>query len=734
MQSTSVAVQILTAIGETRAAGGVVLPEATAKYILRQFGVNVPRGESVEDVESVPSDLHPPLVLKAVSPTLVHKSDAGGVRLGLHNHELVAAAEDMRRRLAELGHATTGFLVEEMAPKGSEVVLGAVRTEGVGWAVMVGLGGVFVELLEDVSFGLAPLSRHQIRTMLSELRGRALLEGARGGERADIEALVDVVHAMAGPGGLLEAMPDEVVEIDLNPIIVSSRGAAAVDARFVLTQVPPATVGDLPDVSAAGGDTQYGRGFDRLLEPRAVAVLGASGRGSNGGNLFIRNLRQFGFEGRIIPVHPSAETVEGLPAIPSLADLDCDVDYAYVALPAAAVASSLAEGRGRVAFAQVVSSGFGETHEGVELERELVATAREAGTRVIGPNCLGTHSTSGRLSFVPEAPAVPGSVSVVSQSGGLSVDILRLGEARGVGYRSVISIGNGADVSAAELVEFFLNDPETKVIGLYLESLAAGREILDVLNGSDVDKPVVLLAGGRTADGARAATSHTGALSGNHRLWPALARQAGVVLVDTLNEFVNVLHVFDMADPSVTETAGDVVLFGNGGGASVLAADTLDRVGLATPPLPQVAIDELNGLGLPPGNGLANPVDAPAGTLAVEGGAIAEKIVGTILAHSTPSVMISHFNVGIIVRNLAATHGDVPAAIIDAIVRARDAAARRCHHILVLKSDGKADTDEQITQYEMRARSAGIPTYRELEDAACAARALLQHRRLADAK
>ncbi|WP_228003040.1 acetate--CoA ligase family protein [Nocardia australiensis] len=735
VQSTSIAAQILAAIGEARAAGGVVLPEATAKNLLRQFGVNVPRGVSTEDLASVPPDLNPPLVLKAVSPTLVHKSDAGGVRLGLHAHELGEAAEDMRRRLAELGHTTTGYLVEEMVPKGIEVVLGAVRSEGLGWAVMVGLGGVFVEVLEDVSFGLAPLTRRQIRAMLEELRGKALLEGARGGERADIQALVDVVHAMAGPGGLLDAMPDDVVEIDLNPIIVSPTGAAAVDARLVLGPVSSAAATARADESVpVSGVRQFGKGFEALLAPRTVAVLGASGRGSNGGNLFIRNLRQFGFEGEIIPVHPSADTIEGLPAIPSLADLECDVDYAYIALPAASVAPALAEGGGRVAFAQVVSSGFGETDEGVELERELVATARRVGTRVIGPNCLGTHSTPGRLSFIPEAPTAAGSVSVVSQSGGLSVDILRLGEARGVGLRSVISIGNGADVSAAELVEYFLADPETKVIGLYLESLSAGREILEVLNGSATDKPVVLLAGGRTADGARAANSHTGALSGNHRLWPALARQAGAVLVDTLNEFVDALHVFDLSDPSLQATAGDVVLFGNGGGASVLAADALDRVGLATPPLPQIAIDELNGLGLPPGNGLANPIDAPAGTLAVEGGAIAEKIVGTILAHSDPSVMISHFNVGIIVRNLAATHGDVPAAIIAAIVRARDAAARRCHHILVLKSDGKPDTDAQITLYEKEARKAGIPTYRELEAAASAARALLRHRRLTAAQ
>lgn len=733
MPSTSVAAQILTAIGETRAEGGVVLPEATAKHLLGQFGVRVPRGLTVQDLTSVPPSLMPPLVLKAVSPTLVHKSDAGGVRLGLHHDELVEVADDMRRRLADLGHTTTGYLVEEMAPKGLEVVLGAVRTDGLGWAVMVGLGGIFVEFLEDVAFGLAPLARSQIRAMLDELRGKALLDGARGGTPVDIESLVDVVYALAGPGGLLDSMHDDVVEVDLNPIIVSAHGAIAVDARFVLRDAGSADSAE----EAAGADSVtriklYCKGFERLMEPQAVAVLGASGRGTNAGNLFIRNLKQFGFAGEIIPVHPTADLIEGLPTVASLGDLRRVVDYAYVALPAGSVAPALAAGPGRVAFAQVISSGFGETLEGMELERELIATARAAGIRLIGPNCLGAHSTSGKLSFIPEAPAVPGSISVVSQSGGLSVDILRLGEVRGLAFRGVISIGNGADVSAGELAEFFLGDPETSVVGLYLESLSSGREVLEVLSRCKTSKPVVLLAGGRTADGARAATSHTGALSGNHRLWPALARQAGLVLVDTLDEFVDALHVFDVRDEDVQTTGSDVVLFGNGGGASVLAADTLDRVGLTTPKLPQSAIDELNSLGLPPGNGLENPIDAPAPTLAVDGGTVAEKILGTVLAHSSPAAVISHFNVGIIVRNLAATHGDVPAAIIDAIVRARDAAVHKCHHILVLKTDGKADTDAQIKVYETRARVAGIPTFRDLENAARATQALLRHRRLED--
>ncbi|MFE4503551.1 acetate--CoA ligase family protein [Rhodococcus sp. NPDC056743] len=735
MPSTSIAAQVQAAIDETRAVGGIVIPETAAKDLLGRFGIGVPRGLTVEEMGSVPPDLRSPLVLKAVSPTLVHKSDSGGVQLGLGHSELAQAADVMRRRLAESGHFATGFLIEEMAPKGTEVVLGAVRTEDVGWAVMLGLGGIFVEILEDVAFGLAPLNRRQIHGMLDELRGKALLDGVRGAAPVDVESLVDVVYALAEPGGLLDSMPDDVVEIDLNPVIVSTQGAVAVDARFVLRDAGSSRVPEeVADLDSVAGIDLYCKGFDSLLNPRTIAVLGASGSGRAAGNIFIRNILDFGFPGEIIAVHPTAESVEGLPTVASLGDVEHVVDYAYVALPSDAVAPALAQGRGRVKFAQVVSSGFGETAEGVDRERELVATAREAGIRLIGPNCLGTHSTSGRLAFIPEAPAVPGGISVVSQSGGLSVDILRLGEASGLAFRGVVSIGNGADVSAGELTEFFLSDPDTKVVGLYLESLSSGVEVLEVLSRCASDKPVVLLAGGRTADGARAATSHTGALSGNHRLWPALARQAGVVLVDTIDEFVNALHVFDLLDPSVKVTTGDVVLFGNGGGASVLAADTLERVGLTTPKLPQAAIDELNSLGLPPGNGLENPIDAPAPTLAVDGGAVAEKIIGSVLAHSSPSAVISHFNVGIIVRNFGATHGDVPAAIIDAIVRARDAATHKCHHILVLKTDGKADTDAQIAGYEQRARAAGIPTFRDLEDAARAMRVLRLHQQIEDAR
>lgn len=711
---------IVELIARAKIRESAMFTEAEGKSLLSAFGIDTPQGIEIAVGQELPAHLREPLVVKAISSTLVHKSDAGGVRVGVTRAELADVAVQMRASLAEFGHTLEGLLVEEMVPAGHEIIVGAVRAPGLGWTVMVGLGGILVEVFEDVAFGLAPLSENQIRDMLAELRGMKVLNGARGGVKADIDALVALISRLAGPDGLLASLPEDVTEIDLNPVIVSDTRAVAVDARFV--------VGPVENTEATGTERRDGTptDFGKLFRPRRIAVLGASGKRPNLANRFIRNLVAGGFDGTIVPIHPGEAALEGLPALASLAELAEPVDYAFVALPAARVSDALRHGAGKVRFAQVVSSGFGELAEGKDLEDTLIATVREAGIRLIGPNCLGTHASAGRLSFVPEAPLTPGSTAVVSQSGGLSVDILRVGAFRGIDFHSVVSIGNSADVNAAELVESYLNNDEVHVIGLYLESLTVAREVLDVLAAAQTRKPVVLLAGGRTAEGSRAATSHTGALAGNHRLWPAIARQAGMTLVDSLADFATALHALSTLDLSVKPSGREAVLFGNGGGASVLGADALDHQGLSTSPLAGPVIAELEGLDLPPGNGFHNPIDVPAGTLAVRSGAVAGDILKVVLSGSEPAVLISHLNVGIIQRNLGATHGDVAGTIIDSIAKARDESPSNTHQLLVLKTDGSAGTEELIKTYAERARHQGIPVFPAFEDAALAARAVLE--------
>lgn len=703
-------------ISQAQLRDSAMFTEAEGKALLSSFGIDTPQGIQLELGAEVPASLREPLVVKAVSRTLVHKSDAGGVKVGITAAQLPEVTEQMRASLAAAGHELEGLLVEEMIPAGHELIVGAVRAPGLGWTVMLGLGGVLVEVFEDVAFGLAPLNERQILDMLESLKGMKVLRGARGGIQASIPALVELISRLAGPQGLLAALPAEVREIDLNPIIVSAERAVAVDARFVVGEAE-----EQAELAAAPHSD-----FSALFNARRIAVLGASSKKSTMANRFIANIIEGGFPGTIIPVNPSAGTIEGLPAIASLAELDEPVDYAFVALPGKHVASSLAAGAGKVRFAQVISSGFGEVEEGKALEAELVATVREAGIRLIGPNCLGTHSSAGRYSFVPQAPLAEGATAVISQSGGLSVDILRTGAARGIDFHSVISIGNSADVNAAELLRSHLANDQVRVIGLYLESLGIAREVMDVLAQATVRKPVVLLAGGRTQGGSRAATSHTGALAGNHRLWPAIARQAGITLVDSLPDFASALHALSTLDLARPLGAAQAVLFGNGGGASVLGADALDRQGIATTPLPQPVIDRLEALDVPPGNGFHNPIDVPAGTLAVKKGAIAQDIVTLVLDGAAPSLLITHLNVGIIQRNLGATHGDVTGTIIDSLAAARDAAKAGTHQLLVLKGDGSDATQELITGYAQRARANGIPVFAAFEDAALAARAVIE--------
>lgn len=701
-------------VDHARRQGRPALSEADGKALIAAYGIPVPRAVvamDAEDARSRARQLTAPLAVKVVSPEILHKSDAGGVALNLPDADAVGDA--VRAMAARPGIACArveGWLVEEMSPRGIEVAIGATMDPQFGPMIMVGLGGILIEVLKDVVFRICPIDEADGYAMLDELRGAALLDGVRGEAPVDKAALVRALLALGGEGGLLGALGDDIAEVDINPLIVSSRGACAVDARFVLASGGKQAACAAP--AAALDALAY---YRPLFHPRTVAVLGASTRTVAIANTFIRRLRAFGYDGAIYPIHPSASEVEGLQAYPDLAATPEPVDYAYVAIGADQIPGVLGAAAGRCRFAQVISSGFGETEEGVAMQQALVEQARAAGVRVLGPNCLGTYSPRGKLTFPADAPMEPGTIGIVSQSGGLSTDIIKRGQWRGLRFSGLVTIGNSADVAPHDLVEYFLRDPDTKAIGLYLEDIKDGRAFFDLLRSGGVAKPIVILKGGTTSMGRLAASSHTGALAGHEQAWAALSAQTPVVLVETVDEFINALLALQHLTPRPDRPTRHVALFGNGGGSSVLGADSFAREGLLVAPFGIAARQALESLGFPPGTSVLNPIDTPVRSLQEKDGWVAGEILDLVYEHARPDAVAMHLNLAAFVGRGSV---DPIENLLSVVEQTQRKWAGQAHFLLALRSDGSPELDDSKRIYRERARAAGVPVYDEIADIA----------------
>ena len=706
------------------AAGRDALTELEGKALLAQCGINVPRSWIVADPEEAGgavAGLDGPFAVKVVSPDILHKSDAGGVAIGLANGTAVAAAiRAMARKPAIAASRVEGYLVEEMAPPGLEIVVGAIRDPQFGPMVMAGLGGILVEVLGDVSFRLCPIDRADAATMLDELKGAALLDGGRGAAPVSREAIVDAMIAIGGEDGLI-VREGTIAEIDVNPMIVSADAAVAVDARVILREVHEATAPAAVPVPRPRDELPALERYQPLFRPRTVAVVGASGSKPTIGNTFIRRMQAFGFPGAIYPIHPGTTHIEALPAYPSLGETPEPVDYAYVAIGAEQVPDLLAGAAGNVAFAQVITSGFREEGN-ADLEDRVVAAAHAAGVRLVGPNCLGTYSPRGRsVTFPVDAPTEPGRIGIVTQSGGLGTDIIKRGQRKGLGLSALVTAGNCADVGPADLVEFFLADDGTDAIGLHLEDVGDGRRFFNLLRGAVRPKPVVVLRGGRSVPGRAAAMSHTGALAGDGRAWHALAAQAPVALVDTVDELLDALIALQYLTLRPERPTTSVALFGNGGGTGVLATDFFAEHGLAVHPFEGEAREALVGLGLPPGTSVANPVDTPVITLQTGEGRIANEILDIIYRYARPDAVVMHLNLASFVGRAGVDPVD---NLIQAAVRVGHAYPGQAHFALALRVDGSSELDDAKRRYCALARNAGIPVFDELPEAARALAAI----------
>ncbi|MEO8324173.1 MAG: GNAT family N-acetyltransferase, partial [Actinomycetota bacterium] len=351
-------------------------------------------------------------------------------------------------------------------------------------------------------------------------------------------------------------------------------------------------------------------GVERLVRPRSIAVIGASRRrGTISGEVF-HNLTDGGFEGPVYPVNPKADVVQSVRAYPSVLDIEGEVDLAVIVVPAQVVTGVARDcGEKGVKALLIISAGFAETgEEGEQRQRELLEIARGYGMRIVGPNCMGVMNTHPAVrlnaSFAPSSPR-PGRLGFSSQSGALGIAVINRTRELGLGMSTFVSVGNKADISGNDLLQYWERDPETDVILLYLESFGNPRKFARIARRVARHKPIVAVKSGRSGAGARAAASHTGSLAAGDVAVDALFHQAGVIRTETLEELFDVASV--LANQPLPKGKG-VGILTNAGGLGILCADACEAAGLQVPEVSDETKAALRAL-LPTEASVSNPVD-----------------------------------------------------------------------------------------------------------------------------
>ena len=588
---------------------GNTLSESASKSLLREFGVPIAEERQVASAEragAAADELGYPVVVKLNGDLIAHKTERGLVRLKLGDRAAVehAAAELLSKATPEDGQVD--LLVAPMVQGNRELIVGVVRDPQFGANVMLGIGGILAEAIADVVFRPVPISRVDAEDMIDALRTQQLLGAVRGEQPVQRELLVAVLM------GLSAAAQEraDIASIDVNPLIVRADGVpVAVDA---LVEVAP----DGPAGSSAG----HGRArptdaqFRALFEPRGVLIAGASTHPGKFGFVSLHNLLASGYEGKVYGTNLQGEEVLGVRTVADVAELpDGEIDLVFVCTPASAnpglLQACAAKG---ITAAFLTSAGYGEAGEaGDAAEDELVALADQLGVLLAGPNGQGVVSTPARLCAQIVAPYPPaGSIAVASQSGNFVSSFLNYARQTGVGISRAVSAGNAAAVTPADYLDWYADDAATSVSLAYVEGIVDGRSLLERFASVAARKPLVVVKGGATEAGAKAAASHTGALAANDKVFDGACRQAGVTRAATVEE------AFEAAATFATQPlpAGpNVVVLTTAGGWGVVTSDAIHREQkLHLLPLPEdlrAAIDAK----LPPRWSRSNPVDCAGG-------------------------------------------------------------------------------------------------------------------------
>ena len=592
-------------LNEAKAAKREALTAPEARGVCEAYGITIPKegvAKSAEDAAKLASNIGFPVVMKIVSPQILHKTEAGGVVVGVKSAE---AAKDSYNTI--VGNAKKydakaeilGVQVQQMLTGGQEVIIGAVTDPAFGKLVAFGLGGILVEVLKDITFRLAPATNEDALSMLDGIAAAEILRGVRGAKAVDRAALAGMIEKVST---LIADFP-EISEMDLNPVFATDRGATAADVRIVL-DFNPAPARDRPN------QADIVQKMTRIMKPKAVAVIGASSEDGKIGNSVMKNLISGGYQGAIYPIHPKADSIMGKKAYKSVKDVPGDIDVAVFAIPAKFVAGALVEvGEKKIAGAILIPSGFAETGN-MAGQTELVEIGRKYGVRLMGPNIYGFYYTPSNLcATFCTAYDVKGHAALSSQSGGIGMAIIGFSRSAKMGVSAIVGLGNKSDIDEDDLLTYFEQDENTTIIAQHLEDLKDGRSFAEVAKRVSKKKPIVVLKAGRTSMGARAASSHTGALAGNDKIYEDVFKQSGVIRARSLRDLLDFARGIPVLP---TPKGNNVVIITGAGGSGVLLSDACVDNGLSLMAMP-ADLDAAFRKFIPPFGAAGNPVDITGG-------------------------------------------------------------------------------------------------------------------------
>ncbi|HJU34611.1 MAG TPA: acetate--CoA ligase family protein [Nitrososphaera sp.] len=555
-----------------------VITEELAKQVLSEYGVTVPKYALVKNAAEAETEAEKvgfPLVAKIVSPEILHKTDVQGVKVGLQNQESVKNAfNDMYGRLSKQ-YSVKGVLLEKMAKAGGvELIVGLQNDPQFGPVIMAGIGGIYTEVFKDVSFRVLPITKEDAISMIDDLKGNKILRGFRGMPPANLNMLAE---ALVNIGKFGTEMAPYYESIDFNPIIVYENEYVVVDAKILLREKP-----DLEVISNAQPRSEY---MDLFFNAKSVALIGASPEPGKVGNSVLESLAKHEYVGKVYPVNAKGYSeIMGLKAYKSIEEIPDKVDVVVVTVDLKFVPDLLRSAAKKGIHNFVIISGGGKELGGerATIEAQIRELSKDLQVRIIGPNCIGMFNGENRLdcAFQGHARMIrprKGDVAFLSQSGTVGIAFMESSDT--FGMSKMISYGNRSDVDEADMIWYLSEDPQTRVIGLYVEGLGDGRKFLNTAKRviRERGKPVVVFKNGRSARGAKQAASHTGSLGGSYAVVKGALDQAGIISVDSYEEMTAALKALTWQP---IPNRGRVAMVTNGAGPIIAAIDHFERLGL----------------------------------------------------------------------------------------------------------------------------------------------------------